>query len=216
MCMMMADVMEALGIKRGDYVIRVNNRKVLDGVLEAIGLGGDEKAGRRLTVLRAIDKLDKLGAEGVKLSCSARALGWRQGRRGRFHQGCRAEQRADRHEAVLVATARNASRAQEPQQLQRNLRGRKASRSELRRSAALVSRRRIRRRPHQDRPVRRARPRILHRPGLRGRAALRNPNEDGQKVASARSAAAVVTMVWSRASAASRFRPPAFPSASRA
>jgi histidyl-tRNA synthetase len=65
MAMMMADVMEALGIKRGDYVIRVNNRKVLDGVLEAIGLGGDENAGRRLTVLRAIDKLDKLGADGV-------------------------------------------------------------------------------------------------------------------------------------------------------
>ncbi len=67
MCMMMADVMEALGIKRGDYVIRVNNRKVLDGVLEAIGLGGEENAGRRLTVLRAIDKLDRLGIEGVKL-----------------------------------------------------------------------------------------------------------------------------------------------------
>ncbi|MEP3524684.1 MAG: histidine--tRNA ligase [Hyphomicrobiales bacterium] len=67
MCMMMADTMEALGIARGDYVIRVNNRKVLDGVMEAIGLGGDENAGRRLTVLRAIDKLDKFGVEGVKL-----------------------------------------------------------------------------------------------------------------------------------------------------
>ncbi len=67
MAMMMADVMEALGVKRGDYVIRVNNRKVLDGVLEAIGLGGDDNAGRRLTVLRAIDKLDKFGAEGVRL-----------------------------------------------------------------------------------------------------------------------------------------------------
>lgn len=67
MAMMMADVMEALGIKRGDYVIRVNNRKVLDGVLEAIGLGGDDNGGRRLTVLRAIDKLDKFGPDGVKL-----------------------------------------------------------------------------------------------------------------------------------------------------
>ncbi|MEP9370817.1 histidine--tRNA ligase [Mesorhizobium sp. KR1-2] len=64
--MMMADVMEALGIKRGDYVVRVNNRKVLDGVLEAIGLGGEKNAGRRLVVLRAIDKLDKFGAEGVR------------------------------------------------------------------------------------------------------------------------------------------------------
>jgi histidyl-tRNA synthetase len=65
--MMMADTMEALGIPRGQYVIRVNNRKILDGVMEAIGLGGDENAGRRLTVLRAIDKLDKFGVEGVKL-----------------------------------------------------------------------------------------------------------------------------------------------------
>ena len=69
MCMMMADTMEALGIKRGDYVIRVNNRKVLDGVLEAIGLGDD--AGRKLTVLRAIDKLDKFGPDGVKLLLGA-------------------------------------------------------------------------------------------------------------------------------------------------
>ncbi|MBX9711085.1 MAG: histidine--tRNA ligase [Xanthobacteraceae bacterium] len=67
MCMMAADTMEALGIPRGSYVVKVNNRKVLDGVMEGIGLGGDENAGKRLTVLRAIDKLDRLGAEGVKL-----------------------------------------------------------------------------------------------------------------------------------------------------
>lgn len=66
-CMMAADTLEALGIPRGDYVIKVNNRKVLDGVMEAIGLGGDEHAGRRLTVLRALDKYDRLGVEGVRL-----------------------------------------------------------------------------------------------------------------------------------------------------
>jgi histidyl-tRNA synthetase len=66
MCMMAADTLERLGIKRGDYVIKVNNRKVLDGVMEAIGLGGEENAGRRLTVLRAIDKFDRLGVEGVR------------------------------------------------------------------------------------------------------------------------------------------------------
>lgn len=66
-CMLMADTLEAVGIKRGDYVIKVNNRKVLDGVMEAIGLGGEENAGRRLGVLRAIDKLDKFGPEGVRL-----------------------------------------------------------------------------------------------------------------------------------------------------
>jgi histidyl-tRNA synthetase len=70
-CMMAADTMERLGIARGDYVVKVNNRKVLDGVLEAIGLGGEDNAGRRLTVLRAIDKLDKFGPEGVKLLLGA-------------------------------------------------------------------------------------------------------------------------------------------------
>jgi histidyl-tRNA synthetase len=66
MCMMAADTMEALGIPRGSYVVKLNNRKVLDGVLEAIGLGGDENAGRRLMVLRAMDKYDRLGIEGVR------------------------------------------------------------------------------------------------------------------------------------------------------
>jgi histidyl-tRNA synthetase len=65
-CMMAADTLEKVGIRRGDYVIKVNNRKVLDGVLEAIGLGGEDKAGQRLIVLRAIDKLDRLGSEGVR------------------------------------------------------------------------------------------------------------------------------------------------------
>ena len=66
MCMMAADTMEELGIPRGSYVVKVNNRKVLDGVMEAVGIGGEENAGTRLTVLRAIDKLDRLGRDGVR------------------------------------------------------------------------------------------------------------------------------------------------------
>src|SRR4051812_43511136 len=66
MCMMAADTMEALGIPRGSYVVKVNNRKVLDGVMESIGIGGAENAGKRLTVLRAVDKLDRLGEQGVR------------------------------------------------------------------------------------------------------------------------------------------------------
>src|SRR6187397_1233920 len=67
MCMMAADTMEALGIPRGSYLVKVNNRKVLDGVMEAIGLSGDSNAGKRLTVLRAIDKLDKFSEDDVRL-----------------------------------------------------------------------------------------------------------------------------------------------------
>jgi histidyl-tRNA synthetase len=66
MCMMAADTMEALGIPRGSYVVKVSNRKILDGVLETIGLRGEENAGKRLTVLRAIDKFDRLGIQGVR------------------------------------------------------------------------------------------------------------------------------------------------------
>ncbi|MDB5565676.1 MAG: histidyl-tRNA synthetase, partial [Tardiphaga sp.] len=66
MCMMAADTMEALGIPRGSYVVKVNNRKVLDGVMESIGLGGEENAGQRLTVLRAIDKMDKFPVEEIR------------------------------------------------------------------------------------------------------------------------------------------------------
>src|SRR5438445_7304390 len=62
MCMMAADTMEALGIPRGSYLVKVNNRKVLDGVRDAIGIADD---GQWLTVMRAIDKLDRLGISGV-------------------------------------------------------------------------------------------------------------------------------------------------------
>ncbi|WP_371157819.1 histidine--tRNA ligase [Jannaschia sp. 2305UL9-9] len=65
-CAMLADTLEAVGIERGDYVIRVNNRKVLNGVMEVAGLAGDDKDVERGIVLRAIDKLDRLGVEGVR------------------------------------------------------------------------------------------------------------------------------------------------------
>ena len=97
MCMMAADCMEALGIKRGDYVIKVNNRKVLDGVMEAIGLGGVENAGRRLTVLRAIDKLDRLGREGVRALLGA----GRKDESGDFTKGAGLSEEQER---VLLAS----------------------------------------------------------------------------------------------------------------
>ncbi len=62
MCMLAADALEALGIARGEYVIRVNSRKVLDGVMDAAGIPQE----KRLVVLRAIDKLDRLNIEDVQ------------------------------------------------------------------------------------------------------------------------------------------------------
>ena len=90
-CAMLADTLEEVGIPRGDYLIRVNNRKVLNGVLESIGLSEDlvlnpkpmnldeaasalysEMVRRnvehisKLDVLRQIDKFDKVHADGVR------------------------------------------------------------------------------------------------------------------------------------------------------
>jgi histidyl-tRNA synthetase len=96
-CMLAADTMERLGIRRGDYVVKVNNRKVLDGVMEAIGLGGEDKAAQRLTVLRAIDKLDKFGPEGVRLLLGA----GRKDESGDFTKGAGL---GDREISVLLNT----------------------------------------------------------------------------------------------------------------
>ncbi|HES58695.1 MAG TPA: histidine--tRNA ligase [Firmicutes bacterium] len=68
-CCVAADVMAALGFEPGQYLILVNNRKVLRGVLETAGLDESdvtEDQSRAATVLRAIDKLDRLGLDGVR------------------------------------------------------------------------------------------------------------------------------------------------------
>ncbi|MBY5987831.1 histidine--tRNA ligase [Roseovarius atlanticus] len=79
-CAMLADTLEELGIPRGDYLIRVNNRKVLNGVLNVIAPERPNESGEttretirrvwdistRDAVLRTIDKFDKVGEAGVR------------------------------------------------------------------------------------------------------------------------------------------------------
>ena len=69
-CAMLSDALETVGIPRGDYVIRVNNRKVLNGVMEVAGVldpaDPSKFEAERGIVLRAIDKIDRLGEEGVR------------------------------------------------------------------------------------------------------------------------------------------------------
>ncbi len=62
-CAMLSDTLEEVGIPRGDYLVRVNNRKVLNGVLEAMGVTDE---GQAADVLRTIDKFDKVGESGVR------------------------------------------------------------------------------------------------------------------------------------------------------
>ncbi len=65
MCMLAADTLEALGIPRGSYVVKVSDRTILDDIMTGIGLGAEEHAAQRLVALRALDKRDKIGADGV-------------------------------------------------------------------------------------------------------------------------------------------------------
>ena len=70
--MMLCDALEALGLARGSYIVKLNNRKLLDGVLEVAGVALEDAA-RRGIVLRAIVKLDRLGVQGVQaLLCEGR------------------------------------------------------------------------------------------------------------------------------------------------
>ncbi len=62
-CSLLADTLETVGVPRGDYLVRVNNRKVLNGVLETVGLSEDSDQD---TILRTIDKFDKIGVAGVQ------------------------------------------------------------------------------------------------------------------------------------------------------
>ncbi len=61
---MAAEGLEAAGLPAGAAVIRINNRKLLDGLMTAAGVTSD---GQKLAVLRAVDKLDRLGPDGVRL-----------------------------------------------------------------------------------------------------------------------------------------------------
>lgn len=99
LCMMAADTLEKLGIARGDYCVKVNNRKILDGVMEIIGLGAEDAAARRLIVLRAIDKLDRLGPDGVRALLGA----GRKDESGDFTKGAGLDQAGV--ETVLAFTA---------------------------------------------------------------------------------------------------------------
>ncbi len=69
-CAMLSDALEAVGIPRGDYVVKVNSRKVLNGVMEVAGVLDPANPERfhaeRGIVLRAIDKIDRLGEAGVR------------------------------------------------------------------------------------------------------------------------------------------------------
>jgi len=93
MCMLAADTIEALGVPRGSYVVKVNNRKVLDGVMDAVQIPAE----KHLITMRAIDKLDRLGIDGVRMLLSK----GRKDESGDFTKG--AELKESQIESIVAA-----------------------------------------------------------------------------------------------------------------
>ena len=107
-CMMAADTMEALGIKRGQYVMKYNSGKLLTGFTETSQIPQEVE----LTWLRALDKLDRLGPEGVSQLLGA----GRKDESGDFTKGAGLLRQADRGEHLLRDVARSQSFARVGQQ----------------------------------------------------------------------------------------------------
>ena len=98
-CMMMADIMEKVGWKRGEYAVRVSSRKLLDGVMDAAGIAAED-AETRGHILRSIDKYDRLGGEEVRKLLGA----GRKDESGDFTQGAGLSQKQI---AVIMECFRN-------------------------------------------------------------------------------------------------------------
>ncbi len=61
-CMILSQALENIGLKRGTYLIKINNRKVVNGLLAFSGITDKEQ---EMCVMRVIDKLDKIGIDNV-------------------------------------------------------------------------------------------------------------------------------------------------------
>lgn len=101
-CAMFSGAIAAAGVAPEDYVIRVSDRKVMTGLLESIGLDGEDKDGARLGVLRSMDKFDRLGEAGVRLLLG----GGRKDESGDFTEGVGlTDGQSDTVMAFMAATA---------------------------------------------------------------------------------------------------------------
>ncbi len=63
-CMVLSDALEAIGLPRGSFKVKVNNRKIFKGYLSNLGITNEES---EQAVLRIMDKVDKIGKEGMVL-----------------------------------------------------------------------------------------------------------------------------------------------------
>ncbi|MBQ2098326.1 MAG: histidine--tRNA ligase [Bacteroidales bacterium] len=61
-CIILSQALENIGLKRGTYLIKINNRKIVNGLLAYSGITDKDE---EMSVMRIIDKLDKIGIDAV-------------------------------------------------------------------------------------------------------------------------------------------------------
>ena len=63
LCVMISEILESCGLNKKEYIIKISSRKITEEIFKKIKLDSIEQ---KLIALRALDKIDRLGWDGVK------------------------------------------------------------------------------------------------------------------------------------------------------
>ena len=63
LCVMISEILENCGLNKKEYIIKISSRKITEEIFQKIKIESNEQ---KLTALRALDKIDRLGWDGVK------------------------------------------------------------------------------------------------------------------------------------------------------
>jgi histidyl-tRNA synthetase len=80
LCVMISEILERCGLSKEEYIIKISSRKIAEELFKKISLDNNVQ---KLTVLRALDKIDRLGWDEVKQLLG----GGRKDKSGDFTQG---------------------------------------------------------------------------------------------------------------------------------
>jgi histidyl-tRNA synthetase len=62
LCVMISEILEKCGLNKEEYIVKISSRKITEELFKRINIDNNEQ---KLIALRALDKLDRLGWEGV-------------------------------------------------------------------------------------------------------------------------------------------------------
>jgi len=63
LCFLISEILNNCGLEKSEFIIKISNRKLSKGLLEKLNITDEQK---QSITLRAIDKLDRVGVEGVQ------------------------------------------------------------------------------------------------------------------------------------------------------